>query len=713
MRKVDIIRRDGKRDNIETYTVNDFPYQNLKNIALKCRAKKPKYYLQQFGTFDIETTTIDSDIPYGFMYHWQIDLAGDVITGRTWEEWLLFLDKISEIYGISDDRRLVIYVHNLGYEFQFMRDFLEEHFGGFELFATKSRAPIRVNTKTGIEFRCSYRLTNMSLNKATENEFGVLHTKAIGDLDYRKIRTKDTMLTDIEFGYCVSDVVSLYELIQNRLKNEYDNLESIPMTSTGYVRRDCRKACRKDANYRKNFLKLTISEDTYTLLKEAGRGGNTHANRFLSGRIWKYVDSFDIVSDYPAQMLLRDYPVTKFVPYGDILDMDEFENLLKNYACLFRITLTNVRLKKDIAMPYIPISKCWSYLREDNSTDIHLRLDNGRVLSAPMLRLTVTDIDYKIIMRHYDFDSFAISDLQIAKYGQLPKPIRDTVLDYFKKKTDLKYAIQNTKDTEELENLQYLYAKSKNRLNGIFGMCYTDPVHQEIKINDCGKWEAVTPDITEALEKFMRSRNSFLYYAWGAWVTCWARLHLENLIDITGQDKTIYCDTDSSKAIGVDIKKIDIFNEKVKKLAKEKGAYYDCHGIRYYMGIAEHENKKPIELFKTLGAKKYVYKDEKGLHITISGVAKTKNIKTGNLYAVEELKSIDNFNPGFIFHKAGGVELVYNDNVGIHEITVEGVTMTTASNVAMLDSTYTIGITGEYAELIGYDIYHDINKEMY
>ena len=36
--------------------------------------------------------------------------------------------------------------------------------------------------------------------------------------------------------------------------------------------------------------------------------------------------------------------------------------------------------------------------------------------------------------------------------------------------------------------------------------------------------------------------------------------------------------------------------------------------------------------------------------------------------------------------------------------------MTTASNIGMVDSTYEIGITSEYAELIGYNIYYDIDK---
>lgn len=717
MRKARIVKRDLTYDYIDTFNIDDFPFTLLNKKCLTCRRQHPKEYIYDYATFDIETTTIvDTGKPFGYMYHWQMDVAGYVITGRRWNEWVHFMEKLAEIYRINDNRRLVIYVHNLGYEFQYIRDYLEENFGGYNVFATKNRAPIRVNTHNGFEFRCSYKLTNMSLNKATLNELGVIHIKAVGDLDYKIIRTAETPLNDTEFGYCVSDVVSLYELIGRRLINETDNLETIPMTSTGYVRRDCRKACRKDHDYHRMFTKLIMTPYVYGLLKEAGRGGNTHANRFMSGRIWSNVDSFDFVSDYPAQMLLRKYPMSKFVPYGDIENMAEFDDLLREYACLFRVTLVNLKVRDNIAMPYIPISKCTQYIRKAEDSNIELRLDNGRVLSAPALSMTITDVDYTILKRQYNWDSIAIQDMCIANYDYLPRPIRDCVMEYFKAKTDLKFAIQEEKrretpDREKLENLIYLYAKSKSRLNGIFGMCYTDPVHQQITINELGEWETKEPDIKSELDKFHKSRNSFLYYPWGVWVTCWARLHLEDLIGITGQDRTIYCDTDSSKAVGVDISSVDKFNEKIIALAEERGAYYDCNGTRFYMGIAEHENDEPIARFKTLGAKKYVYHDKDGFHITIAGVSKAKSYDTGEYIAVEEMRCIKNFAPGFTFSRAGGNELVYNDNVGIHNITIDGCTMETASNIAMLDSTYTVGITAEYASLIDCNIYCDIDKD--
>lgn len=712
MRPACIKRFDGGEDVIETYNIQDFPYENLNTKALTCKhKKKPKYLVYTFATFDIETTTIasDTETPYGYMYHWQMDVGGYVVTGRRWEEWVKFMLKLVEIFKTDETRYFIVYIQNEAFEFQFIRDFLNAHFGGFHVFASQRRKPIYVTTGNGIQFRCSYKLTNMSLEKAVQNELGVVHCKASGDLDYRVIRTADTPLDDTEFGYCVSDVVSLYELIERRFINERDNLESIPLTSTGYVRRDCRNSCRKDPDYREEFLKQEMTESVYTLLMEAGRGGNTHANRFMSGRVWHNVDSFDVASSYPAQMFLRKFPVSKFTPYGEIESMTELDGLLSEYACLFRVIFTGMEVRDNIGMPYIAISKATAHSK-------HVTLDNGRVLSVinredrendrGYISLTLTDVDFQIIKEQYTWDEMSISDFHIATYGYLPDALLSQVMAYFRAKTELKGKIKEAEekgDEEEAANLAYLYAKSKNRLNGIFGMCYTNPVHNVISINEDGEWIEDAPEIADALKKYWKSRNSFLVYAWGVWITAWARRHLEDLFNALGQDKVIYGDTDSGKAVEVDISKIDALNAKVMELADKRGAYCDYNGTRYYMGVYEHENKIPIAKFKTLGAKKYVYEDEKGLHVTISGVSKKLGAK--------ELGSIDNFVPGFIFKDAGGLTLYYNDaEQGIHQITVDGCTMTTASNIGMVDSTYEIGITREYAELIGYNIYYDIDK---
>lgn len=717
MRTALIPTKTGNADPVDCFTITDLPWHLLDLKKFKAKNKRGVRFCQAIMTFDIETSTMgNKDDGYqGFMYHWQAVLDGQPIYGRRWEEVIFLLEEIQRRFMLGPKDRLVCYVHNLGYEFQFLIDFLQSIYpDGLKIFAAQKRKPMYVLCPSGIEFRCSYKLTNMSLAAATKKEIGCTHLKAVGDLDYKILRTPDTILTDEEFGYCMGDVISLYDFIKARLANDHDNLETVPMTSTGYPRRDCRRACRSDESYRKFFTKLHIPVNVYLMLKEAARGGDTHANRIHAGKLMRDMDSFDVASSYPFQLVAYKYPMTIFMPYGDRLSMTEFRECLAQYACLFRIVLINPRLKEHIAYPYIPTSKLTAFHHPS------ARCDNDRLMTCDWLQMTITDIDFELIERQYEWDEIYISDMMVAEYDYLPECLLNVIRKYFTRKSELKVQLKDLEDADQehtalYEDLEYQYGKSKNLLNGIFGMMYQDPVRSTIEFDGEWKEQKLTDEaeIEKALDKFEKSRNSFLYYPWGVWTTAHARRHLADLVALAGdpdgkgerQDLAVYSDTDSVKAIHNDIATslIEQRNAQIRELAERRQAYADVTNasgetIRFYMGIYEKENKEPITEFKTLGAKKYAYTYKGELHVTVSGV----NKKEGSA----ELGTISNFETGFVFQRAGGQELYYNDNVGIRTIEVDGCTFTTASNIGMVDSTYTLGITDEYSALIYWEEYH-------
>ena len=89
------------------------------------RGKKSRTYYELYCCFDIETYT-SPDTNNGYMYIWQFSIATDidnmyVIKGRTWEEFSTLLDYLIEGCLLDNNHRLLIFVANLGYEFQFMR----------------------------------------------------------------------------------------------------------------------------------------------------------------------------------------------------------------------------------------------------------------------------------------------------------------------------------------------------------------------------------------------------------------------------------------------------------------------------------------------------------------------------------------------------------------------------------------------------------------
>ena len=74
------------------------------------------------AAFDIESSSVQlNGQKAAFMYEWSFCLDGKVIVGREWKEFLDMLETIKEYYELNNYRRLIIYVHNLAYEFQFIR----------------------------------------------------------------------------------------------------------------------------------------------------------------------------------------------------------------------------------------------------------------------------------------------------------------------------------------------------------------------------------------------------------------------------------------------------------------------------------------------------------------------------------------------------------------------------------------------------------------
>ena len=664
----DVPCADGITRTVTTYTVNEFEDCEIKYDRI-IKAKRCKY-VNIVATFDIETSTIKQhDKVIGFMYHWQFYIGGFVFFGRTWDEYITFIGKLHKVLRLDSSRRIVIWVHNLSFEFQFIRRFFEWD----NVFAKKRREVLRA-VSDGCEYRCSYYLTNMSLAKACENAKHCVFRKLDGDdFDYHKLRTPTTPMSDYELGYCYCDVHGLAEVIEGYL--EEDNLYSIPMTSTGFIRRECRNAMRKNPKNREMFKRTALSVSQYKLLQDCKRGGNTACNRGIAGTILNNVKCIDISSSYPFQMMCQYFPMSSFWKVRP-RNITEFEKHLDKYCCMFRVVFKNLHVKNNVPVPYIPLAKLTYHTKD-------MTCFNGRVLYTEACEIAMTEIDYTIMKKQYTWDEIAIGEMYAAKRGDLPQELKNVIIEQYVTKTELKGVDS------------YLYAKRKNLLNGIFGMACTDPVHDIIEIDDDGVWQVQKGDIQSELDKFYKSRNSFLPIQWGVWVTAHARNWLQRAIDITGVF-TYYVDTDSDKFNHVDDHAFDEINEEAKQMAIANKAFAtDKYGVIHYMGVFEFE--EPYERFCTWGSKKYAYEQDGKLHITIAGVGKKKGAefldKNGGLKA---------FKPGFVWTEGhgGGTESHWNDD-NIYILSVNGEKIKTAANVGILDSTYTLGITGEFAENMG------------
>lgn len=671
--------------------------------------------------FDIETTNIIREPlseSYAFMYHWQMCIDDEVIFGRTWGEFIGFLKRMRE----EMPHDIVIYVHNLGFEWQFMNQFLYRIDRDIKPFYTKKRVPLKVSLKgMRMEFRCSWKLSNMGLGKYILNSQSQYIKQTDVKYNYRKIRTYMTPLTMEEKGYCYCDVRGLCDAIRREM--QVRSILDLPLTSTGFVRRDTLDAYREYDNYqwgrkckekwesifkrlsgsgeggkggyipgyRETLKASQISTKIYLMEKEASRGGDTHASALKTGTVRHNVYSHDRVSSYPAVQMMYQYPTGIWKATRHTSRKGLVKQLMRqDQSTMVCLTLKNVKVKPGVYSPYIPRHKCRGLTGE-------CRFDNGRVWMAKELQITLTEIDYRIISETYDFDIAEWSTAYIAEKSLLPVPLRAVNLYYFMKKCVLKHGDA------------YLYVKSKNRLNGIFGMTFTDIVHDIISYDPYMlKWDIDKADIAKSIKKYYDNRNSCLRYDTGIYTTALARWELYQAVSACGESYD-YSDTDSVKWEGNpgEVRRIkawfDKRNAELTELALERNAYYDYGGERFVMGIWECEGGEKegdmmpeYRTFKTYGAKKYAYHDyESGkFGITVAGLSKELGAKS--------IGGIDNFNTGLEIPegKSGRTVSVWRDE-HIHTITVDGATFETASSVAVCDTTYTLDMTGEYRAIIG------------
>ena len=589
-----------------------------------------EYYNFSNG-FDIETTSTYSKTgeKVAFMYAWALMIKDETnyFTGRTWEEFLQVLDKIKEELQLSYTRRIVIYIHNLGYEFQFMR----KYFNWDSIFAIDDRKPIKAITTDGIEFRDSYILSGYSLEKTAENLNSHSIEKLVGNLDYKKIRTSKTLLTAEEWEYIKFDVQIIIYYIDEQLEI-YNNITKIPLTNTGrvreYVKHNCYYSAGKSKyksskgkykNYSNLMQGLVINDsEEYNKLKWAFMGGFTHSNPMRTDEVIENVHSIDFTSSYPAVMLSEQYPMgAGFKVTGKEIQEKGLQYYTDNYCCLITIGFHNLK-NKFVYDSYLSESKC--------SITGNREIVNGRIYSADIVTTVITEQDLSIIERVYDYDYY-ISDMICYAKNFLPKQIIFSILELYQKKTELKGVAG-----KEVE-----YLLSKGMINSVYGMTVTDIVKDDIIYNsNTGEWEIEKVDVEEEIEKYNNKKNRFLFYPWGVWITAYARKNLWLGI-LNFKEDYIYSDTDSIKFLNYEkhLSFITTYNKLIEEKQKVVLNYYNIDLKYLYPKTIKGKTKIPgvwdyegnYSRFKTLGAKRYLVEENGELYLTVAGLSKHNGIE--------------------------------------------------------------------------------------
>lgn len=556
------------------------------------------------------------------VYIFSFSINEDVYYCRTFDE----LEQFFFLLNQKNKDKKIIFVHNLSYEFQF----LSAYFKFDKVFARKSRKVIYCTLEEyNIEFRCSYFMSNTAL-KNLPKVYNLPVQKLLGDLDYSILRNPLTTLTDDELKYCENDCLIVYFYIKTLLKINNCQLIDLPYTSTGFVRDSLKKYLKQYKSYYWKLRRIVNTEpEIYNTLVKTYTGAYVHSNFCLTDLKIQNVDSFDFASSYPFCMVSEKMPMSAFKK----CNIKRFENMMLDIFCyMFKIKFYNIRRKTQNT--FISYSKGY-----DMS---NVFCDNGRIYYADEITLYLTEVDMEYLNNAYDYDKYDIIECYYAKKDYLPIEFVNFILDYYVLKTELKGIPE-----KEIE-----YNLIKNKFNSLYGMCVTNNIRDEVIFDFVLGWKEVKITNDEIEKKLLKeNKKGFLNFAWGVYITSYARRNLINEI-IKSDEFVIYGDTDSMKVTqNFNKKMINRYNKnvykKLKKVSEERNIDFsrfapaDLKGHKHLIGVFEHDEH--YDEFKTLGAKRYAYKKGEKIFYKVSGVPKVDDKK------VTIFNNLDEFKDGFEF----------------------------------------------------------------
>ena len=384
-------------------------------------------------SFDIETTTIipgqldyvgmDGDPPIAFPYLFQFNLYEEVIMVRQYSEALQVFSWIEHFFRLGKNRRMVFFIHNLGYEETFFRRLWDIEYE--ESFALSEHHPVSIITTGGIYFRDSYKMTNQSLETLSK-DWAPKWKKNKELMNYSELRTPYSKLDKNTLIYSALDVLSLSDAILPFLQARGENIWSRCPTSTSFIRTNLKKVVGVGVKHRTpeqiqyhRILDLQRMEwDVYELMTRIARGGNTHMNRAYTGMLLRNVYHGDIKSSYPGQAVNEpEFPLGVWAPFDMGSGMEDVELFEGNGYCVIAdVLLLNPKLKPGVSVPYISISKM--IIVEGSGMEAS---DNGRYMGGlDAIQVSIFGVEWQIIKAQYDFDDAIVVKGYFSKRATCP-----------------------------------------------------------------------------------------------------------------------------------------------------------------------------------------------------------------------------------------------------------------------------------------------------
>lgn len=663
-------------------------------------------------------------------------------------------DTITYLNEITMSEQLICFCHNLDYElFHILREvkgngIISDRIDiynmpmGNSIFRDKN-APLSIWLQEipNVNFRDSYALFNKSV-KVLGNELN--YPKL--EYDYKITRTPYTKLTQLDYDYNERDNLIVAKSLFKRWEDRGETLETTPLTFTASTKKDRHNFIKE--KYGKSELKaLNIDSsniyDNYNFYKiclESYQGGLTTANKnYFNKKIKGLIVSIDITSSYPYQMATRRFPiydknyVNHFTGeyadefYSEILHDVTFENLpketlIKGYFAT--VEFVNIELKDDNFL--IPLSASNTFIIEGET------VINGKVLRADKIIMSVDNVTLDWINKCYFYDDVIVSELIT------------TTKDRYLRKGEISFILNNFRIKQTMkgvEGQELNYALAKVNINNMYGVKVQKPLKDRYDIVEGEVIKMEYKDnylfnlsSEEIYNNFMDIKKenhfknltgkNFDIFSDGVYVTAYARyMLLDMMLKLNGNGCTcVYTDTDSLKFICNDIKSIQKFITEINGeiISNNRNLYrfkefkndFNVTDKDYLevckLGTWDIENDEdvkgniiPYKYFKTMGAKKYAYINESGIHTTIAGCSK-KVSETITKYCTVNNKTLEEgveelFDTGTMFDEScSGRTVSYRENREynyVNNFTYEGKSLFSNGGIIIEDTSYTLNIS--------------------
>lgn len=362
-----------------------------------------------------------------------------------------------------------------------------------------------------------------------------------GEIDYKLHRDENYMYNDTELKYIQNDTEIIARVLKILYSQKMDRLTASSDTFNLY------KASISKKIFDILYPKLDLEIDNF--IRKSYRGGVCMVNDKYKEKLLNNVYCYDVNSMYPHKMAYSK------LPYGEPkYYKGKYENDIRYdlYICHIRVCMS----VKNNYVPTVLIKHIFSGGKNDYIIDT----------CGAMVELYLTNVDYEIMLKHYDI--YEIEYIDGYKFLSSTKLFVNYILPLYDKKNNSSGAEKQT---------------YKILLNSLYGKFASNPNHIR-KI----------PILKDNAVKFINGEKEIgepIYTAVSSFITAYSRLQLFNAIQ-DNYENFVYCDTDSVHIIGGNAKNIEIDKSKLGAWDLEK-IYETAKYLaqKTYFGIKKDSSK--------------------------------------------------------------------------------------------------------------------------